>query len=637
MMPPETTKEDLADAIEVMIPDFERVGETDTVLSLWEIVAVNVPQYDGFQRWVDRTYYASRGVIGDLIERSDSKSHAKVRQVFPSFVYKTTGPGSNLLHQAAAIGCVNVFMELVKGGLSLTRRDAANNNPEDYAAERSQLNVLLRIWKLQEGIDVRAAIRFAFINRRHDVIRALMESEIELTNNPGFYREYRYYSEGGWWDYLSWLQCPTEVEVELIRCLNAAEPNDNLHMLHLSVARGEIEASKHYFQRCQWKGMFADYDLFEWAVEYEKTTLALAMVGVRSGNVNLEMPGNCVPPLVRAASTGNLDLVEGLLDRGADVNNAGHSYPENALQMAVRNGHSDVVRALLARNAAVDPLRPVSGEQETFLTSAVSNPEILVQLLLQKPLLEVKNGWGKTPLFEAVKLGQYEAVVILLNHGADIEAVHDPSGETPIHLAASRGSFDVFRLLVHKGANMTKIDNEGKSILYKVAQSTCGEIISFFLDQCTQIDTGVYEMQTMLHIATNCDHTDIMIQLLRRNAKINAKDRYGQTPLHIAAQEGHHKALRLLLDFGADVNARDMGGETPLFSAIRSGWSEYMIRELLVRGADRFIRNFNRKSPTQVAPRTELSDQWLKIFGESKKQLELGRNLAWNYGNSTSY
>jgi ankyrin repeat protein len=95
-----------------------------------------------------------------------------------------------------------------------------------------------------------------------------------------------------------------------------------------------------------------------------------------------------VPPLVATSACGNSELVDALLDAGADVHNT-------ALHNAARGGFVGVVRALLAFGAAVDWASPSA-----------------------KPTVH-------TPLQYAIGAGHADVVAVLLAHGADRRLIDD--------------------------------------------------------------------------------------------------------------------------------------------------------------------------------------------------------------------
>jgi cytochrome c len=70
--------------------------------------------------------------------------------------------------------------------------------------------------------------------------------------------------------------------------------------------------------------------------------------------------------------------------------------------------------------------------------------------------------------------------------------------------------------------------------------------------------------RTPLDLAVIHCHTNVVLLLLDKGAKINVKAAGGATPLHLAAQGGCADVVILLLTKGAKVNARDDQGHTPL-------------------------------------------------------------------------
>ena len=67
-----------------------------------------------------------------------------------------------------------------------------------------------------------------------------------------------------------------------------------------------------------------------------------------------------------------------------------------------------------------------------------------------------------------------------------------------------------------------------------------------------------------IHQAAEEGNTNMVRDLIRQGADVNAKNDDGETPLHCAAWEGHQETAQVLLANGADVRARANDGETPL-------------------------------------------------------------------------
>ena len=60
--------------------------------------------------------------------------------------------------------------------------------------------------------------------------------------------------------------------------------------------------------------------------------------------------------------------------------------------------------------------------------------------------------------------------------------------------------------------------------------------------------------ETPLGVASHHNRKEVVQLLLRKGAKINMGNKFGNTPLHWAAVLGHPAMVKLLLDGGAEVN-----------------------------------------------------------------------------------
>ena len=113
-----------------------------------------------------------------------------------------------------------------------------------------------------------------------------------------------------------------------------------------------------------------------------------------------------VSATVLAAHSGFGELVEFLLERGADPNAAAAGF--TALQAAIMRRHLPMVIALLARGA--DPNAPLKTWTPTRRSSKDFNfaPELV----------------GATPFWLAARFSQPDVMRLLLKHGADARVVH---------------------------------------------------------------------------------------------------------------------------------------------------------------------------------------------------------------------
>ena len=74
----------------------------------------------------------------------------------------------------------------------------------------------------------------------------------------------------------------------------------------------------------------------------------LALSGlVKGSNYNFVDPNTGLTPLLNASMHGKLAIVRVLIDRGADVEFKERGKMRNALMLAAKNGHDEVVEHLL--------------------------------------------------------------------------------------------------------------------------------------------------------------------------------------------------------------------------------------------------------------------------------------------------
>jgi hypothetical protein len=141
--------------------------------------------------------------------------------------------------------------------------------------------------------------------------------------------------------------------------------------------------------------------------------------------------------LMVAVSAGDAARVKSLIEAGADVelrDNGGWT----PLISAARRGHVQVVEVLLEHGA-----NPNVSESDnmamTPLTWAVSDddPRMVQALLAHGADVNVANGAGYTPLMHAAITGDSEIASALLDKGADINA-QAKDGKTALALAQSK-------------------------------------------------------------------------------------------------------------------------------------------------------------------------------------------------------
>ena len=74
-------------------------------------------------------------------------------------------------------------------------------------------------------------------------------------------------------------------------------------------------------------------------------------------------------------------------------------------------------------------------------------------------------------LLIACEEGNIDKVKILLENGADVNAVKNGYDESALHLAAQNGHVDVVKVLIDKGSDVNAVDYDGRTPLYCATSS----------------------------------------------------------------------------------------------------------------------------------------------------------------------
>jgi ankyrin repeat protein len=196
------------------------------------------------------------------------------------------------------------------------------------------------------------------------------------------------------------------------------------------------------------------------ATDYEKARLLVdagANVRVRTADL-----GN-TPLLLAARRAGNARTVKLLLERGADAserNGAGVS----PLMSGAAGGDLETVRSLLDAGAKADDLPGSNDASPADIASRFRTPlmwaayrddEPMVRLLLVRGADPNRSTYFGNPLSHACWNDGFDAAVLLIDSGADVNARDAVADFTPLHWAAGNETLrpHLVRLLLGSGAD----------------------------------------------------------------------------------------------------------------------------------------------------------------------------------------
>ncbi|KAJ9498592.1 hypothetical protein H2202_005778 [Exophiala xenobiotica] len=360
-------------------------------------------------------------------------------------------------------------------------------------------------------------------------------------------------------------------------------------------------------------------------------------------------------PLKAAAERGRRDLVDLLLQNGAD--------PSDALTSAVRGGRLEIAQMLLDAGADVNenssrPLQLAIDRGRRDLLSNVDIFRLLVELgadpALRRPedavsMLRAAAIGGSTPivqflletghtpvpydrctetslLTEAIRCHRWQIVQLLLEAGADVNPSigadakcsdhYSPNEwnwpppkleETPLSCAIKERNEEIARLLIDRGALVAPQTppTTGAPLVY-AAKERMVELVRDLLSRgadANQQGTFVSRGQPTLPIvlAAQVGNEEMVRLLINAGADPNGQDSEGFSALHKSAECCNPDVLKVLLEeYNGDIGLRLLNGSRPIHSAASFGRVE-QIKTLLDAGADIDSQNDDGRTPLHWA------------------------------------
>jgi ankyrin repeat protein len=344
----------------------------------------------------------------------------------------------------------------------------------------------------------------------------------------------------------------------------------------------------------------------------------LTKIGV---NPNPQNTSTCYPALLNATRRGDKEMVELLLNFGADINasSSRYSYP-SPLVSAAGNGDSQLVQLLLDCGMHTED-RCLRQQTALGIATYQGHSELARQLLdagaaVHTPVFNVYYRLAYTyhsALYEAVAEGHRSVVEVLLTHKADpnTRKYHldhsDATGRTALYTAVTNRNERIVRLLLSAGARVNEMNFNDADLDHKCRKETAlhqavrtsntglvqillnAGAIAFSPFSEVPSQSGSQYQDNFSYNTANLlvQYPNTEIAGLLCTADPSAIFKYGTNFFQSAIQSNDIDLARVLVNAGVDVNGVPVGSfrETALQHAISAGNFE-LAKVLLNCGAN---------------------------------------------------
>ncbi len=314
---------------------------------------------------------------------------------------------------------------------------------------------------------------------------------------------------------------------------------ENITPLLLVAGNESREEQLHIAESLIAHGAEADFESLEWpllriAALKNDLSLVKSLLEQEESVEPGEEKGWAWSILHGAARTGHAEIVNLLMEHGADPETKSRGR-ETPIVFAALAGHGDVVELLLQKGADVEPLyqilsRAISHrpDMETIATLVsvgvdlnaevgwhgpalfhAEDPEMIEYLISLGADVNQMSNRG-TVLSRAASDGDAPLVALLLSHGADPELADEQWGRTPLHKAIAEEHEDVAVMLIEHGADIQARDNRQRTPLHLAAQAGSLALVSMLIEHGADVDSRNDSDHTPMDLARRAQHADVL-------------------------------------------------------------------------------------------------------------------------------
>ena len=209
----------------------------------------------------------------------------------------------------------------------------------------------------------------------------------------------------------------------------------------------------------------------------------------------------------------------------------------------------------------------------------------IAALMLCTSVVGAQDGASSSDSFyAAIRANDFARLDAMLKGGSDPNIADPRGGSTPLMHAAVSGSLEAMTLLLDKGASVNAANSAGVTAL--MVSITDIDKVSLLVARGADVNAATKRGRTALLLAAMSDRSAAIVRLLiAKGADPKAVDVLKVTALNAAARGGDIETIRTIADLGLAVDAADFAGFTPLINAAFSG-NVAAVKLLLGKGAN---------------------------------------------------
>uniref|UniRef100_A0A3Q2PSE4 SH3 and multiple ankyrin repeat domains 2 n=1 Tax=Fundulus heteroclitus TaxID=8078 RepID=A0A3Q2PSE4_FUNHE len=220
----------------------------------------------------------------------------------------------------------------------------------------------------------------------------------------------------------------------------------------------------------------------------------------------------------------------------------------------------------------------------------------------EKQIAKLHTKANLRKFMDFIQHNQVDRVGKMLERGLDPNYHDGDTGESPLTFAAQLdNAAEMLKVLKDGGAHLDFRAKDGMTSLHKAARSKNQVMLMTLLELGASPDYKDSRGLTPLyHSVVVGGDPGCCELLLNHHASVCCQDENGWHEVHQACRHGHVQHLEHLLFYGAVMSAQNASGNTALHICALYN-QDNCARVLLVRGADKEVKNYNSQTPFQVA------------------------------------